>query len=41
MRKIPSIEEGLMMVYQGLKVFVDQIEELIEYLIEQIKGLFE
>lgn len=39
--KIPSIEEAIMMLYQGLQAFADEMEEIIELIIEKVRGIFE
>ena len=39
--KIPSIEEAIWMLYQGLQAFADEIEEILGLLIEKITGVFE
>ena len=39
--KIPSIEEAIMMLYQGLQAFADEMEEIAELIIEKVRGIFE
>jgi len=39
--KIPSMEEAIWMFYQGLQAFAKEIEEILEVIIEKMRGVFE
>jgi len=39
--KLPSIEQAISMLIQGLQAFANEIEEILELLIEKIRGIFE
>lgn len=38
--KIPSLEEGAVLAIKAIKVFVDEVEEFIEALIDKVKEMF-
>lgn len=38
--KLPSIEDGLSLVYKAMEAFVKELEEMIEKIIDELKERF-
>ena len=39
--KLPSIEQAISLLYQGLQAFVDEVEEIIETIINKLREVFQ